>query len=137
MCVDRTPGSLIEEKDFSLAWHYRKASPRLGELRARELVNDLLNLTANLNLQVLEGNKVVEVKSAGINKGRAALQWISREAWDFILAMGDDLTDEDIFKVLPDTAWSIKVRFSASVAKYNLGSPREVSALLKEMIEKH
>jgi len=135
LCVDRTPGSFIEEKEFSLAWHYRKADPRLGDLRARELVNDLLNLTANLNLQVLEESKVVEVKNAGINKGRVALRWISREKWDFILAIGDDWTDEDVFKVLPATAWSIKVRFSASAAKFNLSSPRQVGLLLKEMLE--
>ncbi|MDH5695538.1 MAG: bifunctional alpha,alpha-trehalose-phosphate synthase (UDP-forming)/trehalose-phosphatase [Dehalococcoidia bacterium] len=133
--VDRTPSSFVEEKEFSLAWHYRKASARLGDLRARELVNDLLNLTANLDLQVLEGSKVVEVKNAGINKGRAALQWLSRQEWDFLLAIGDDLTDEDVFKVLPATAWSIKVGFSASAAKFNLGSPSAVGALLKEMME--
>ncbi|MBA7669605.1 hypothetical protein ES703_77737 [subsurface metagenome] len=133
--VDRTPGSFVEEKEFSLAWHYRKAEHRLGDMRARELVNDLLNLTANLNLQVLEGSKVVEVKNAGVNKGRAALQWISRKTWDFILAIGDDLTDEDVFKVLPATAWSIKVRFGASTAKFNLSSPSQVRALLKEMVE--
>lgn len=133
--VDRTPGSFIEEKDFCLAWHYRKANPHLGPMRARELVNDLINLTANLNLQVLEGSKVVEVRNAGINKGQAALQWISRKKWDFILAIGDDLTDEDTFKVLPATAWSIKVKFSASAARFNLGSPSQVRALLKEMLE--
>jgi len=133
--VDRTPGSFIEEKDFSFAWHYRKADPRLGDLRARELVNDLLNLTGNLNLQILEGSKLVEVKNAGINKGRAALRWISRDDWDFILAIGDDWTDEDIFKVLPTTAWSIKVGFSASAAKFNLGSQSKVRLLLKEMAE--
>ena len=132
--VDRTPGSFVEEKEFSLAWHYRKAEHRLGDMRARELANDLLNLTANLNLQVLEGSKVVEVKNAGVNKGRAALQWISKKPWDFILAIGDDLTDEDVFKVLPATAWSIKVRVSASAAKFNLGSPSQVRALLKEML---
>jgi len=135
VCVDRTPGSFIEEKEFSLAWHYRRANPRLGTLRARELVNDLLNLTANLNLQVLEGSKVVEVKNAGVNKGRAALQWISGEDWDFILAIGDDVTDEDVFRVLPATAWSIKVRFSASAAKFNLGSPSQVRSLLRKMME--
>ena len=132
--VDRTPGSFIEEKEFSIAWHYRKAEHRLGDMRARELANDLLNLTANLNLQVLEASKVVEVKNAGVNKGRAALRWISRKKWDFTLAIGDDLTDEDVFKVLPPTAWSIKVRFSASSAKFNLGSPSQVRALLKEML---
>ena len=132
--VDRTPGSFVEEKEFSLVWHYRKAEHRLGDIRARELVSDLVNLTANLNLQVLEGSKVVEVKNAGVNKGRAALRWISRRKWGFILAAGDDLTDEDIFKVLPPRAWSIKVRFSASLAKFNLSFPSQVRALLKEML---
>jgi trehalose 6-phosphate synthase/phosphatase len=133
--VDRTPGSFVEEKEFSLVWHYRRAERRLGNMRAREVVNDLLNLTANLNLQVLEGSKVVEVKNAGVDKGRAAWRWISRKTWDFILAIGDDLTDEDVFKVLPPTAWSIKVRFSVSAARFNLSSPSRVRALLREMIE--
>ncbi len=133
--VDRTPGSLIEEKEFSLAWHYRKVGYRLGDIRARELADGLLNLTSNLNLQVLEGSKVVEIKNAGVNKGRGALRWISRKPWDFILAIGDDLTDEDVFKVLPATAWSIKVRFSASAARFNLSSPSQVRALLKGLVE--
>ncbi|MFH1624976.1 MAG: bifunctional alpha,alpha-trehalose-phosphate synthase (UDP-forming)/trehalose-phosphatase, partial [Pseudomonadota bacterium] len=132
--VGRTPGSFLEEKEFSLVWHYRKSEHRLGDMRARELANDLINLTANLNLQVLEGSKIVEVKSASVNKGRAALQWISGKTWDFILAIGDDLTDEDVFKVLPATAWSIKVRFSASAARFTLGTPSQVRALLKEML---
>jgi len=132
--VDRTPGSFIEEKEFSLVWHYRKANPRLGELRARELINNLSNTVASLNLQVLEGSKVVEVKNAGINKGRAALKWISREKWDFILALGDDWTDEDTFKALPSTAWSIKVRFGASAARFRLSSPSKATSLLRKLV---
>jgi trehalose 6-phosphate synthase/phosphatase len=131
--ADRTPGSLVEEKDFSLAWHYRRCWPALGEVRARELVNDLLHLTTNLNLQVLEGSKVVEIKNAGVNKGQAASRWASREEWDFILALGDDLTDEDVFQVLPAHTWSIKVGFGASGARFNLGFPTNVRSLLKEM----
>ncbi len=134
-CVDRTPGSFVEEKEFSLVWHCRKVEPRLGELRTRELVNVLGSLTANLNLQVLEGSKVVEVKNAGINKGRAALQWISKKRWGFILAIGDDWTDEDLFKALPPKAWSIKVGISASAARFNIGSPNRVRRLLRAMID--
>jgi trehalose 6-phosphate synthase/phosphatase len=132
--VDRTPGSFIEEKEFSLVWHYRKADTKLGELRARELINNLSNITANLNLHVLEGNKVVEVKNSDINKGRAALKWISREEWDFVLALGDDWTDEDTFKVLPSTAWSIKVGFGSSAARFSLNYPNEATSLLRKMV---
>lgn len=134
--MDKTPGSLIEEKEFSLAWHYRQADPSLADLRARELAHDLLKLTPNLDLQVLQGSKVVEVKNASVNKGRVALRWISREDWDFILAIGDDWTDEDVFKVLPATAWSIKVGLGASAAKFNLESSSEVRSLLREVIDK-
>ena len=136
LAVDRIEGSLIEEKDYSLAWHYRKANPRISERHIREIVNDLLNLTANSNLKVLEGSKVVEVKSANLNKGSTAEQWISRQDWDFILAIGDDVTDEDLFRALPENAWSIKVRPGVSAAKFSLDSPDEVRSLLKELMVK-
>ncbi|TET39723.1 MAG: bifunctional alpha,alpha-trehalose-phosphate synthase (UDP-forming)/trehalose-phosphatase, partial [Elusimicrobia bacterium] len=132
--VNRTPGSFIEEKEFSLAWHYRKADPDLGSIRVRELIEILVNLTANLNLRVLEGSKVVEIKNIGINKGRAALRWISKEQWDFLLAVGDDLTDEDVFAVLPKIGYSIKVGFSPSKARFNLYLPRDVRLLLEELV---
>lgn len=133
--VDRTPGSFIEEKEFALVFHYRKAEPELGILRARELMNHLVTLTTNLHLQVLEGDKVVEVKNAGINKGKAALRWIGRAEWGFILAAGDDRADEDLFAVLPETAYSIKVGLGPSRARFNLPSHKEVLSLLKELVE--
>ncbi len=132
--ADRTPGSFVEEKDFSLVWQYRRSESRLGDLRARELVAHLVGLTTNLNLQVLEGSKVVEVKNLGVNKGRAAARWLSRKDYDFVLAIGDDWTDEDTFKALPDDAWSIKVGLSSTAAKYNLPSHTRVLQLLHEMI---
>lgn len=130
---DRTPGSFIEEKDFSLVWHYRKADPELASMRARELKDELLQLTSNLNLGILEGSKVIEIKSVGIDKGRAALHWLSRRNWDFILAIGDDWTDEDLFEVLPESAYSIKVGLSPSKAKFNLDSVKEVRALIRDL----
>jgi trehalose 6-phosphate synthase/phosphatase len=130
---DRTPGSFIEEKDFSLVWHYRKADPELASMRARELKDELLQLTSNLNLGILEGSKVIEIKSVGIDKGRAALHWLSRRNWDFILAIGDDWTDEDLFEVLPDSAYSIKVGLSPSKAKFNLDSVKEVRVLIRDL----
>lgn len=132
--VERTPGSFVEEKDYSIAWHYRQIDKDLGEKRVREFRDVLLYLTANLDLQVLEGNKVVEIKNAGVNKGKATLNWVNESEWDFILAIGDDHTDEDTFKALPDTAFTIKVGLQKSVARYNLVSVEEVRDLLKELI---
>ncbi len=131
--ADRTPGSFVEEKDFSLVWQYRRSDSRLGELRARELVAHLEGLTTNLNLQVLEGSKVVEVKTAGVNKGRAALRWLSEDGYDFVLAIGDDWTDEDTFNAIPEDEWSIKVGLSSTAAKYNISSHSKVLALLHEL----
>lgn len=131
--VERTPGSFIEEKEFSIAWHYRRIDRDLGEKRVREFRDVLLYLTANLDLQVLEGNKVVEIKNAGINKGIAALNWVNDREWDFILAIGDDHTDEDIFKVMPDHAFTIKVGLANSTARYHLLTVQEVRALLNDL----
>jgi len=131
--VDRTPGSFVEEKSYSLSWHYRKADARLASVRAKELKEDLINLTENLGVRVLEGSKVIELKDAGVNKGRAVSRWLGQKDWDFILAMGDDWTDEDMFDVLADSAYSIKVGLSASKARFNLDSQEDVRGLLKEL----
>ncbi len=128
--VNRTPGSFVEEKDFSLVWHYRKVEPELGQRRARELVDETTQLTSNLDLQVLEGNKVVEIKNQGVNKGRASRHWLAREKWDFILAIGDDVTDEDMFSILPEYGFSIKVGLRPSLAKYNMERSEDVLLLL-------
>jgi trehalose 6-phosphate synthase/phosphatase len=129
----RTPGALVEEKDFSLVWHYRRADPELSAVRVAELKETLYFLTANLELDVAEGNKIVEVKNAGINKGHAAMKWMSKKKWDFILAVGDDVTDEDLFSELPDFAYSIKVGLAPSKAKFRFKSQKEVRLLLENL----
>ena len=131
--VDRTPGSFIEEKDYSLVWHHRKVETGLGELRTRELSSHLNYLSSNLNLQVLEGDMVVEIKSAQVNKGRAAHQWIEDFPSDYIIAIGDDWTDEDTFRAMPEDALTVKVGSTSSAAKYNLISPQEVRQFLKQL----
>lgn len=133
--VERTPGSFIEEKDYSLAWHYRRIDRDLGEKRVREFRDVLIYLTANLDLQVLEGNKVVEIKNAGVNKGKATLNWLNEGPYDFILAIGDDHTDEDIFAVLPTDAYSIKVGLGQTKARFNVLTVEDVRAMLAEMLE--
>jgi len=131
--VDRTPGARIEEKDFSLVWHYRKTDARLGERRASDLKERLLDIIPPLNLNVLEGSKVIEVKNTGINKGIAAQRWLDKNNWNFILAIGDDWTDEDTFEVVPEWAYSIKVGIGYTKARYTIASPKEARNLLKEI----
>jgi trehalose 6-phosphate synthase/phosphatase len=133
--VERTPGSFIEEKDFSIAWHYRRVDKDFGEKRVREFRDVLRYLTANLDLQVLEGKKVVEIKNAGVNKGKATLSWLNERDWDFVLAIGDDHSDEDTFKVVSPEAYTIKVGIQKSSARYNLLSIEHVRRLLEEFVE--
>ncbi len=133
--VNRTPGSFIEEKDYSLVWHYRKVETGLGELRTRELTSHLKYLSSNSNLQVLEGDMVVEIKDREVNKGRTAAQWLQKFDQDFTLAVGDDFTDEDTFKVMPKEAYTIKVGRKNSAARYSVNDFKEVRSTLKAMIE--
>ncbi|UPK66880.1 bifunctional alpha,alpha-trehalose-phosphate synthase (UDP-forming)/trehalose-phosphatase [Chitinophaga filiformis] len=132
--MDRTPGSFIEEKSYSLVWHYRKVETGLGELRANELMNTLRYFTNDIGLQILPGDKVIEIKNIEINKGKAALTWLHDREFDFMLAVGDDYTDEDIFKTLPPEAVTIKVGSQVSAARYYLRSHQEVRAFLRALV---
>ena len=133
--VDRTPGSFIEEKNYGLVWHYRGVEVGLGELRSRELMSHLRYLASSKGLQVLEGDKVVEVKNMEVNKGVTAFRFVSRHPDDLHLAIGDDWTDEDTFAVMPEDSITIKVGHAASKAKYHLDTVLEVRGFLKRLIE--
>ncbi|ATP58214.1 bifunctional alpha,alpha-trehalose-phosphate synthase (UDP-forming)/trehalose-phosphatase [Pedobacter ginsengisoli] len=131
--VQRSPNSFIERKEFSLAWHYRNADPFLANRRAQDLYEQLVEYTLQMPLDVLNGHKVIEVRNHGVNKGIAAARILEREPYDFVLCVGDDQTDEDMFKVLAHHggAYTIKVGHQASFARYNLYTPYLVSSLLE------
>ena len=131
--VDRLPGALLEEKEFSIAWHYRAADPEQASIRAKELLDDLADYTRNIDVQVLEGDKVIEIRNTGVNKGTAATEWLAARPADFILAIGDDWTDEDLFRVLPATAFSVRIGLAKTAACYHLGSYSAVRRLLRDL----
>ncbi|MEW6510630.1 MAG: bifunctional alpha,alpha-trehalose-phosphate synthase (UDP-forming)/trehalose-phosphatase [Bacteroidota bacterium] len=128
--ADRLPGATVEEKEYSVVWHYRGADPEQGEPFAHELVDNLNALTGNVDVQVMQANKAIEVRVAGINKGTIAREMIAGGGYDFILAIGDDRTDEDLFAVLPEWAHSIKVGGTHSHAKYSCKDVAEVHRML-------
>ena len=132
--VLRTPGAFIEEKHHSLVWHYRKVESGLGDLRMRELFSHLKYMASGHNLQVLEGNMVLEIKRPDINKGRAASGFMKGEDYDFIMALGDDWTDEDTFKAMPKEAYTIRVGYAYTQADYNIKNPSEVRKLLSQLV---
>jgi len=133
--VDRVAGSFIEEKDFALVWHYRGADLEPGKLAAQELKDHLLELTANSDVHILQGNKTVEIRPAGINKGTASVQLLPAYVPDFILCIGDDVTDEDMFIALPETAFTIHVGLGGTNARFSVAGTKEARELLKSIAE--
>lgn len=134
--VYRCAGSFIEEKDFSLAWHYRNVGENIGSAKAVELAKTLEVFLENTSAAVLSGKKVVEVKPQVANKGNALLNSFNFEDYDFILAVGDDKTDEDVFSLLRsfNNAYTLKVGNGATSARYRIGSVTEVLEMLKHMV---
>lgn len=130
--VDRTPGTFIEEKNYSLAWHYRNADPELGEIRANELATVVKELSSNKDLGVLDGNKVLEIKSGAVNKGKAVSKEIFNKDYDFIFAIGDDWTDEYMFEELPASAYTVKVGLQKTAARLYVEDTDHVRQLLQE-----
>lgn len=133
----RCPKSFVEHKEFSLAWHYRNMDITERQGRAKELYEDLRSLLARAPLQVLHGNKVIEVRIKGVHKGAAIEQILAEGLYDFIFCVGDDKTDEDMFRKVAriPQAFSIKVGNEASYAKYNLHTPAMVQSLLENMAQ--
>ena len=133
MYADRVPGAFVEEKDFSVVWHYRAADPEQGRETARELADHLLVFTASIDLQVMHGNKAIEIRKAGVNKGSVVQQWMTTNDFDFILAIGDDLTDEDMFAALPQWACSFRVGPARTRARFRLRNSVEVLQFLTQL----
>jgi trehalose 6-phosphate synthase/phosphatase len=134
--VNRCNGTFIEEKTGSLAWHYRNADSDFAQLRLHELRDDLSEIIRyKTDFEILEGNKVLEVKSGRYDKGQAAAVLITNEYYDFILAAGDDKTDEFLFQVMPDQAYTIRIGLSPSYARYNVTDFSVLLNLLKVLVE--
>ncbi|MFN7095428.1 MAG: trehalose-phosphatase, partial [Burkholderiales bacterium] len=130
--MDKLPGSFIEEKDFSLAWHYRNSHHEKASRLVKELTDTLITLTANTELQILPGKKVVEIKHASVNKGIIE-QFITKDNSEFILGIGDDITDEDMFRVIPPHHFSLKVGPGASHARFNVRTQNDVVQILDKL----
>lgn len=134
--VDRCSGSFIEEKNASLVWHFRNVDEDFVQVRINELKDNLFEILKNeQKLIMLEGNKILEVKSTAYDKGSSALRLLHQKAFDFILAIGDDRTDEDLFRALPEKSFTIKVGTAMSLARYNLKSQKFVYTFLESLVK--
>lgn len=129
------PGSFVEEKDCSLAWHYRSAESQCGYIHSRELIS-ILGKTIHLyKLKLLDGNKVVEILAEETGKGKAAEKLFKQKKYDFILSIGDDVTDEEVFEYFMNNtkAYTIKVGEGKTCAKYEFAGINDVISLLNHI----
>jgi trehalose 6-phosphate synthase/phosphatase len=132
--TDRTPGSFIEEKDYSIAWHFRQCEPEMLAVKLSEIRENLMALTRSTTLGLQEGNKVLEVKDTRVNKGYVSSLFIQHNNFDFILGAGDDYTDEDLFLSLPPGSFSVKIGIEDTNAKYQLKSWQSMRRLLNKLV---
>lgn len=133
--TDRIPGSFIEEKEYSLAWHYRQCEPDMVAVKLSEVRETLLSTTQSSTLALQEGNKVLEIKDNRVNKGYTASAFIQNQEYDFIFAAGDDFTDEDLFTELPQDTFSVKIGLGNTHANYYLKSWRSMRLILKKFVD--
>jgi trehalose 6-phosphate synthase/phosphatase len=129
------PESYVEEKKFSLAWHYRNTEPQLGYAHSRELIGLLEKIIHSYNLKILDGNKVVEILTNENGKGEAVKKLIEQINYDFILSIGDDVTDEEMFEYFlhNSNAYTIKVGNGDTYAKNKVADINDVVLLLKQL----
>lgn len=128
--VAEYPGSHIETKHASLVWHFREIENGADEQRCEARIQE----AAQGRAEVMPGKCVVDVRAKGANKGRAAQHWYGQRTWDFVLCMGDDITDEAMFVQLPETAWTVKVGQGETAARHVLADQIEAVRLLAHLI---
>lgn len=129
--VTRTQGARLEEKSSALVWHYRETEHDVGEWQSLDLTTHLESSLNGAHVEILTGSKIVEIRSRGSDKGLAyEIIESKRGPFDFVLATGNDRTDEELFARLGLNAFSIHVGQGGSLASSALSSPASVRRLL-------
>ena len=131
------PRSQIEKKHFSIAWHYRQSPNDYAETQARKLAQELELGLANLPVNIIRGKKVIEIRATEANKGDFARSLLEAQPEGTIaFAIGDDNTDEDLFRTLKGHGLSVHVGSEESEADLSLASQTEVMEFLKRLLIK-
>lgn len=127
------PGTFVEAKRVGAALHYRQADV-FNEESVKHWIQDNRDWLARNNLTVIDGKKVMELLPRGVDKGTAAQVWLDKQSWDFVLSVGDDTTDEAMFAVMPDGAFSIHVgNRAATKARLSIPTQADFQQLLGEL----
>ncbi|XP_015579891.3 alpha,alpha-trehalose-phosphate synthase [UDP-forming] 6 isoform X1 [Ricinus communis] len=145
--TETTDGSTIEDKETALVWSYEDADPDFGSCQAKELLDHLESVLANEPVTVKSGPNTVEVKPQGVSKGLVAKRLLSTMqergmSPDFVLCIGDDRSDEDMFEVITSSVagpsiapraevFACTVGKKPSKAKYYLDDTAEIVRLMQ------
>jgi trehalose 6-phosphate phosphatase len=131
----RHTGLVFEHKGYSMALHYRLA-PRLAGA-AHAVVREAARTVGN-GVEVQRGKMVAELKLAGHDKGRAIEAFMKEQpfAGRTPVFLGDDLTDEDGFRVVQRLGGhAIKIGAGESAASWRLANPAAAREWLREWLE--
>ncbi|RAL50326.1 hypothetical protein DM860_008000 [Cuscuta australis] len=147
--TESTDGSSIETKESALVWHHSDADLGFGSSQAKEMLDHLESVLANEPVEVKSGQFIVEVKPQGVSKGRVAEKIFGSMAkrgqkFDFVLCVGDDRSDEDMFEVIgaameggvlsPNSSvYACTVGQKPSKAKYYVDDAAEVIHVLEAL----
>ncbi|XP_077237783.1 putative alpha,alpha-trehalose-phosphate synthase [UDP-forming] 9 [Tasmannia lanceolata] len=145
--TETTDGSYIESKESALVWHHQDADPNFGSCQAKELLDHLESVLANEPVVVRRGQHIVEVKPQGVTKGLVAEKLLSAmvssgKPPDFVMCIGDDRSDEDMFETISSTVscpslpvvpeiYACTVGQKPSKARYYLDDTVDVVKLLQ------
>src|ERR1700761_6454104 len=131
-----SPGILLEDKGYSLALHYRLAPH--AEKAIYEAVSLIRADLPNAPIEVLPGKCVCEIKHAGFTKASGVRELMGHEPFKGRrpLFIGDDITDETVFAIMPDlNGLSFSVGRRAQGVAGQLDRPADVRAFLAHLLD--
>jgi trehalose 6-phosphate phosphatase len=134
--ADDTPGIIAEDKKHSLALHYRLVPN--SERSVRERIANICEAWPDEEVEVLPGKAVFEVKPRAFNKGVAVRELMKREPFTGRqpIFIGDDVTDESVFAVLPEfggLGFSVGRELAGTQGVF--ATPREVRHWLYDLMQ--
>jgi trehalose 6-phosphate synthase/phosphatase len=127
----RVPLSFVESKCAAVVWHFRQSPPAFGEYQAKKLDEELQVGLANQPVSVTFGSKIVEARATECNKGNFVRSLLESNPECTIVCIGDDVTDEDMFKQLNSDHVSVKVGPGHTLAQYRLRDQPDVRTFLE------
>ncbi|HBK88488.1 MAG: trehalose-phosphatase [Cyclobacteriaceae bacterium] len=130
-------GSYFEQKSLSLVWHYRGLVRRLSDQEKDQIIHALWFLQDTSNFDILDSQLSIELRTKGIQKGLYLNQWNGHLPFDFVMAIGDSETDEDLFNQLGSEAFCIRVGNSnTTAARLFVPGQQDVIPFLKSLAHK-